>query len=215
MRKRGTLILLGLRFGMLLQLSIGPVFVLVLQTAVGGGFFAAEGAVLGAVLIDAVYIMAAIFGLGALISRSERVRRALQFIGAGVLVLFGLFTVLGAAGVCVLPRLALPANAGSAFLKGLLLTLSSPLTIVFWAGVFAAKMGEEQMGQNQAFLFGLGAVFSTLLFLTLIALLGGTLGGFVSGTLMNALNALVGLLLIGFGVRTALKKPAKAVKTNY
>ncbi len=214
MRKRSALISQGLRFGMLLQLSIGPVFVLILQTAVGGGFFAAEGAVLGAVLVDAVYILAAIFGLGTLINRSERVRRALQFIGAGVLIIFGLVTVLGAFGVSVLPRLTLSENAGSAFLKGLLLTLSSPLTIVFWAGVFAAKMGEEQMGQRQALLFGLGAVLSTLLLLTVIAMLGGTLGGLVSKMLMDALNALVGLMLIGFGVRTALKKPADEVETN-
>ncbi len=212
MRKaRGVLIWQGLRFGMLLQLSIGPVFVLVLQTAVGGGFLAAEGAVLGAVLIDAVYIAAAIFGLGTFINRNKRVRRALQFVGAGVLILFGLITVLGAFGISVLPKLGLSnVQAGSAFVKGLLLTLSSPLTIVFWAGVFAAKMGEEQLEQSQAFLFGAGAVLSTLLFLTLVATLGGTLGAFVSGTLMDTLNVLVGLLLIGFGIRTAIKKPAYA-----
>lgn len=212
MRKAGSsLIWQGLRFGMLLQLSIGPVFVLVLQTAVGGGFLAAEGAVLGTVLIDAVYIAAAIFGLGTFINRSKRVRRALQFVGAGVLILFGLITVLGGFGISVLPKLGLSnAQAGSAFLKGLLLTLSSPLTIVFWAGVFAAKMGEEQLEQSQALLFGTGAILSTLLFLTLVATLGGTLGAFVSGTLMNTLNVLVGLLLIGFGIRTAVKKPADA-----
>ncbi len=207
-----SLIWRGLCLGMLLQLSIGPVFVLILQTAVGGGFLAAEGAVLGVVLIDAAYIVAAILGLGTLINQSKRVRRALQWIGTGVLVLFGVVTVLGAAGIAVLPRLTLSTNAGSAFVKGLLLTLSSPLTIVFWAGVFAAKMGEARMGQKQAFLFGLGAVLSTLLFLTLIALLGGTLGGFINNVLMNALNALVGLLLIGFGIRTALKKPPGAVE---
>ncbi len=213
MRKSGSaLILQGLRFGMLLQLSIGPVFVLVLQTAVGGGFFAAEGAVLGAALIDAVYIAAAIWGLGALINRSEGLGRALRLIGAGVLILFGLITVLGAFKISILPRLGFSseAQAGNAFFKALLLTLSSPLTIVFWAGVFAAKMGEERMEQKQAFLFGAGAVLSTLLFLTLIALLGGTLGAFISGMLMDALNILVGMLLIGFGIRTAVKKPAGA-----
>ncbi len=210
MRKSGSaLILQGLRFGMLLQLSIGPVFVLVLQTAVGGGFFAAEGAVLGAALIDAVYIAAAIWGLGALINRSEGLGRALRLIGAGVLILFGLITVLGAFKISILPRLGFSpdAQAGNAFFKALLLTLSSPLTIVFWAGVFAAKMGEERMEQKQAFLFGAGAVLSTLLFLTLIALLGGTLGAFISGMLMDALNILVGMLLIGFGIRTAVKSP--------
>lgn len=211
-RSASALILQGLRFGMLLQLSIGPVFVLVFQTAIAGGFFAAEGAVLGAVLVDAFYIAAAILGLGTLINRSKRIRGALRWIGAIVLILFGLITVLGAFQISVLPKLglSLDAQAGGAFFQALLLTLSSPLTIVFWAGVFASKMGEERMEQRDAFLFGAGAVLATLLFLTLTALLGGTLGAFVSGTLMDALNLLVGLLLIGFGLRTAIKKPADA-----
>ncbi len=206
----------GLRLGMLLQLSIGPVFVLVLQTAVGGGFLAAQGAVLGVVVVDALYITAAILGLGTLINKSERLRGALQYVGAGVLILFGLVTVLGAFGVSVLPKLGLSwgTQGGSAFVKAILLTLSSPLTIVFWAGIFAARMGEDNMEQKQAFVFGAGAVLSTLLFLTVIAAVAGTLKGLISGTLMDVLNGFVGLALIGSGIRTASKKPAGAAKAN-
>ena len=85
----------------------------------------------------------------------------------------------------------------------LILTLSNPLTIVFWAGVFAARMGEENMQQGRAALFGLGAALSTLSFLSLIAALGSVLAGLLQGMAILALNAAVGLVLIFLGIRSA------------
>ena len=54
--------------------------------------------------------------------------------------------------------------------------------------------------------FGLGAVLSTLLFLALIAGAGNFLNHFMNPFLLNTLNIIVGLLLIGFGIKTAFKK---------
>ena len=112
-----ALIWRGFRFGTLLQLAVGPICLYVLQTAAGGGFFAAESAVLGVTLMDVLYITAAILGLGALINKSARASRMLRLFGAAVLVLFGLANVLSAFGVSILPVISLTEGlSGGAFL---------------------------------------------------------------------------------------------------
>ncbi len=54
----------GLRLGIILQLSIGPVCLFILQTAIARGINEALKAVLAVVLVVAFYILLALYGLG-------------------------------------------------------------------------------------------------------------------------------------------------------
>ncbi len=198
----------GFRFGMLLQIAIGPVSIFILQTAITTNFLTAEAGVWGAVLIDAVYILLAILGLGAILEKSGRAKIILKYCGAFILILFGLANVLGMFGISFLPSLNLSVEqeTSNVFLKVVLLTLSSPLTIIFWAGVFSTRILEDQMTGREVYLFGGGALLSTILFQTLIAFSGSLIQVWVSDSLINILNAIVGLVLIYFGFHTALLK---------
>ncbi|MCZ2416482.1 MAG: LysE family transporter [Burkholderiales bacterium] len=49
----------------------------------------------------------------------------------------------------------------SAFINALLLTLSSPLTIVFWAGIFTAKITSGETTREEVYYFAAGAILST------------------------------------------------------
>jgi threonine/homoserine/homoserine lactone efflux protein len=53
----------GLRLGIILQLSVGPVFLFVLQTAITRGITSALLAVTAVTLIDACYILLALLGI--------------------------------------------------------------------------------------------------------------------------------------------------------
>ncbi|MCU0242603.1 MAG: LysE family translocator, partial [Vicinamibacteria bacterium] len=79
----------GLRFGLLLQLAIGPVCLFVLKTAAEQGFVSGLLAVTGVAIVDAAYIALATLGITRW-AESERMQRSLRFGGAAVLVLFGL-----------------------------------------------------------------------------------------------------------------------------
>ncbi|WP_409228747.1 LysE family transporter, partial [Gudongella sp. SC589] len=68
----------GFRFGMILQLAIGPISLLVLQTAITRGLSQAMLGVLGVTLVDAVFVIAAILGLGAVINKNKNAKRAYQ-----------------------------------------------------------------------------------------------------------------------------------------
>jgi Putative threonine efflux protein len=198
----------GFRFGMLLQIAVGPVCLLVLQTAVASGFRAAEAGVAAVVLVDAAYIFAAILGMGALFSRFPRAGIVLKYFGAGVLLLFGAANILCVFGINILPGggSAGPAHGGGFFLTMLLLTASNPLTILFWAGVFSTKLASEHFTRAQVSAFGAGAVLSTAVFLTGAAFLASLAKAYISAAVINMLNLAVGLVLILFGLRLLLRK---------
>ena len=64
----------GFRFGTVLQVAIGPICLFIFQTAAKSGVAAGLAAALGVTLADMIYITAAIYGVGALLERSERAR---------------------------------------------------------------------------------------------------------------------------------------------
>jgi threonine/homoserine/homoserine lactone efflux protein len=196
----------GFKFGSLLHLSLGPVSLFVFQTSVASGLPSGAMATLGVVAADALYILLSILGIGALLEKYPRARKYLNIIGGAVLVFFGLAKLLALAGVRIVPSLSLASNAApaQAFVYALLVTLSSPMTIVFWAGAFSAQLASSGLVRRDMYLFGLGAVLSTAAFISVIAAIGAVSGVFLSEWLMSALSGLVGALLIFFGLRTAL-----------
>jgi len=118
--------------------------------------------------------------------------------GAIIVAIFGLQTVLGAFGREVLPNIDLfnGIKSESSFLEGLLITASNPLTILFWAGVFSGKLAEEKLQRKEIYLFGLGSVLSTLFFLTIVAAIGSATGYFLPVEIISMLNLVVGVILI-------------------
>ncbi|WP_427137635.1 LysE family translocator [Psychrobacillus psychrodurans] len=198
----------GFRFGMFLQIAVGPICLFIFHTAATSGFMAAETGVLGVVVIDGLYILAAIFGLGRILQNYPEMKRVIRYFGAAVLMLFGFSNIVGGLGVSFIPTLDF--HAGQTieivFVKTLVLTLSNPLTILFWAGVLSTKLIEENLQQRDMYLFGLGAVLSTFLFLTIISILGTFLFLFLDPVVLKRLNIIVGIVLVAFGIRTAIKK---------
>ncbi len=208
MEKRNSILLKGFKIGMLLQIAVGPVCLFIFHAAIEWGFGAAVGGVFGAAAVDAMFIIAAFFGMGTLIEKRPALRRWLKFAGAAVLVLFGINLIAGAFSCGFLPEIDI-GDAGAAegvFLRSAAITLSNPLTIIFWAGVFAQRMAEEALHRRDMAVYGIGAVLSTIVSLALVAALGGITNMFISADAIRVLNALVGLVLIVFGIRTALKK---------
>ncbi|MGL6107318.1 LysE family transporter [Romboutsia sp.] len=198
----------GFKFGMLLQLAVGPICLLIFQTAISSGFFIAGIGVLGVTIVDILYILLAILGIGTLLNKSSYAKSIIKYFGALILIIFGISNITGAFGQSLIPSLNFihSQNVENILLKTMLLTLSNPLTILFWAGVFSTKIIDENMKDNDLYLFGFGAVLSTILFLSFIATLGSMANNFLSTSLINFLNVVVGFVLIGFGVNTLNKK---------
>lgn len=197
----------GFCFGMLLQLAVGPVCLFVLNTSAGYGFVKTLPLVAAVTLADALYVGLSCLGVAAVVNR-PKVKAAVRVMGCAVLFLFGLDMLLGPFGVTLLPgfRLFSVSSGGSVFLKGLVLTLSNPLTILFWSGMLTAKVTENRWDKKHLAFFASGCVMATVIFLSAVAAVGGLLGGVLPNMVIAVLNAVVGLVLIYFGVRLIRRK---------
>lgn len=200
------MILRGFKFGMILQLAVGPISVFILQVALTKGLSQGLKGTIGVTLVDGLFIVAAIFGIGALIDESERIKSYLKYCGGIVLILFGISSILASFDINMLPSLSLSMNnSQSVFIKAAIMTAANPLTIVFWAGVFSSKMSEDGMTRTMMYLFGFGAVLSTLICLTFLAFIGSWLSVAVNPDIFIPVNFLIGLFLIGFGIKSIVK----------
>lgn len=200
-------ILKGFRFGLLLQFAVGPMCLIVFQTATAYGFFKGLSVVFAIALVDALYIALSCVGVAAVMNRPG-VQKTVKLIGCIVLVFFGLNTIFGAFHRNLLPDIALfPDVTGrSLFMKGLVLTASNPLTIIFWSGMFSTQMIENNWKKEQLFFFAAGCVMATIGFLTGVSFIGSIASGFLPAVLIQVLNAVVGFVLIGFGIKLLVKK---------
>jgi len=198
------MVLKGFCLGMIFQIAVGPLSLFIFQTAVTSGFFTAMIGVLGVVIVDALYILAAIFGIGIIVGKYKNLKKMIKYFGSIVLIVFGISIILEVFGFSLIPSLNFLSKQSmeSIFLKVLVLTLSNPLTILFWVVVFSTKLSEANMNRKDMYYFGLGAVLATISFLTLVSITGIFVNNFLNPVVLKILNIIVGLVLIVFGLKT-------------
>lgn len=163
--------------------------------------------------MDITFILLAIFGIGALLDKPG-VKGLLYYFGVFVLAYFGLGVFLGSFGIRIIPAFRSNTAASGSFVTSLVLTASSPLTILFWTGVFATKVVQEGFSHKDALRFGAGAVLGTPVFLGTVALVAGSLHVFMTPTVVQVVNGAVGLVLAGFAVRMWLNRPRTSPEEN-
>ena len=195
----------GLKFGMLLQLAVGPMCLMVFNTAKNVGFLVAFTLVLAIALVDAFYIILASLGVSKILDK-PKVKKAFKIIGSFVLIIFGANIILNVFNINIIPELNLKPTSSNIFLQGLILTLSNPITIVFWGSVLTTKIIEDKLNKKELTIFSVGLVSSTLIFLTFVAVLGTMLSSFIPENVSKIMNIIVGILIIFFGIKMLLKK---------
>jgi threonine/homoserine/homoserine lactone efflux protein len=189
----------GLGFGLILQISVGPVCIAVLHKSIDQGFRHAFAMSWGAALVDALYIVLSVVGVSALL-QFQSARMIIGLGGALLLLLFGLRYLRASTGDNrIRQRSESPLRS---FAYGVVLTLTNPLTILFWAGVLGAMMSTHTFGRTYGvFCFSAGCVTATLLFLTAVALAGHFLEPLLTPRRALWLNRAVGVFLIGFALK--------------
>lgn len=195
----------GLKFGLLLQFAIGPMCLMVFNTAQNTGFLVALSLVVAIALVDAFYILLASLGASKLLG-NEKIEKTVKILGSIVLIIFGLNIILNVFKINIIPGLNLKPNSSSAFIQGIILTLSNPITIVFWGSILTTKIIEEKFNKKELAFFSVGLVSATLIFLTFVAVLGMVLSNFIPDIISKMLNLLVGLVMIGFGIKLLVRK---------
>ena len=195
----------GLKFGLLLQLAVGPMCLMVFNTAQNTGFLVALSLVIAIALVDAFYILLASLGASKLLE-NKKVEKIVKILGAIVLSVFGLNITLNAFNINIIPGLSMNSDSSSVFIQGIILTLSNPITIVFWGSVLTTKIIEEKFKKKELAIFSIGLVSSTVIFLTTVAVLGTILSNYIPEIISKILNVAVGLIIIILGIKMLVKK---------
>ena len=192
----------GLGFGLILQISVGPVCIAVLHKGIAQGFVHAFAMAWGAALVDTLYISLSMVGVSALL-RFESARLAIGIGGALLLLVFGTRYLRAPANIAEAQHRS--ESPLKSFAYGIVLTLTNPLTILFWAGVLGDMMSTHTFDQPRGTVyFAIGCVSATLLFLTAVAFAGHLLERLLDERLALWLNRAVGLFLIGFAIKLSV-----------
>jgi threonine/homoserine/homoserine lactone efflux protein len=211
-----TPLLNGMLTGLFLQLALGPVFFYILGITMAGSYMNSLSGILAVTLADYIYIVLSLIGIGKLL-QEDKIKKIFGIISSIILILFGLMMLYN--GLVFIND---PGQAGSiewtparSFTSCFVLTMSSPLTIVFWSSVFSAKALEKNYEKKQLVIFGIGTGLSTFLFLSFSMMILSLLKSNIPGLMAQVLNCIVGFVLIYYGItRTIsllLKFPNKKI----
>src|SRR3989338_7595 len=202
----------GLTTGLILQLAIGPVFFFIANVTIQRTIFDGLAGVLAVTIVDYFYITLAILGIGKLLE-NNKVKRTFGIISSVVLAIFGIIIIRGITGAGITASaISSSTDLFSSFASVFFLTISSPMTIVFFTSLFTAKAVEYNYAKRELLLFGFGTGMATLLFMGTSVLVFSLIKGNIPVLLIQILNLIVGCLLIGYGVVRFVKVVNNRVK---
>ena len=190
----------GLLIGLSIAAPVGPIGVLCIRRTLAEGRTAGLVSGLGAATADALYGFIAAFGLTFISGFLIDQQTWLRLVGGLFLLYLGIKTLLAKPAGPAQPTPAGGRGLLAAYTSTLFLTLTNPITILFFAGIFAGLGAVGAGGYASAAILVAGVFAGSALWWL-------TLSGLVSlfRTRFNAralrwVNGLSGLVIVGFGL---------------
>lgn len=194
----------GLIIGFSVAAPVGPIGVLCIQRTINGGYRSGLLTGLGAATADAIYGSVAAFGLTAVSRFLIQHTFWFSFIGGMFLCYLG-----------VRAFLSRPNSNSStlnnmrylhAFVSSFFLTLTNPMTILFFAGIFSGFGIIEKFGRYSTALTLVTSVFlGSVFWWLLLSSLTHSFRSKFSSKIVHWINKASGLVIITFGLFTLIK----------
>jgi threonine/homoserine/homoserine lactone efflux protein len=189
----------SLGIGLSIAAPVGPIGLLCIRRSIRGGTWLGLASGLGAAVADALYGCVAAFGLTAISSLLVEYQTALRLVGGAFLCYLGVRTFFAhlreEAGESREP------GKWSAFGSTLVLTLTNPMTIIMFAGVFAALgLGGQTQSYLTASVMVLGVFLGSAAWWLFLSVAAGRMRDRVGPGAMVAINRISGTIIAAFGV---------------
>lgn len=189
----------GVIIGLSIAVPVGPIGVLCIRRTLNQGRMVGFLSGLGAATADAFYGAIAGFGVTFISNLLVGHQTGLRLIGGALLCIIGVKTFLSK-----------PAEQGisvkgdthwGAYLSTLILTLTNPMTILFFAAVFAGiGVGSGGGHYLSAGILVMGVFMGSASWWLVLSGFTGLLRGIFNVSRMQWLNRISGLIIIGFGL---------------
>jgi len=194
-------LLQNILLGLTLAAPIGPVNVEIIKRGLNSGFRQAFLTGAGAMCADATYLTLIFFGLAAFLNNAA-MKLVLGVAGSFILIYLGSLSAKDFFRKTVVSDDKQRRLFKHSFVAGFALAISSPMTIVWWTGVFGALLASQ--AHTQANIFAFFSCLSILLgcslwvFSLATALHWGK--KFINERITGAISLIAGIFLIGFGI---------------
>lgn len=201
--KGGCMIFFGhVLLGISLAAPIGPVNAAQLEKGLKHGFLHSWLVGLGAMLADALYMLAVYIGLSQLLMY-EGVKVFLWLFGCFVLLYTGIETIVETAkSKNQLTYTRKKPSLFQSFGTGFLISISNPLTILFWLGIYGSVLAKTLTlyESSQIWLLSSAIFIGITLWDLFIAVVSSTAKSFVSEKTKQIISILSAISLISFGL---------------
>ncbi|UXI70465.1 LysE family translocator [Tahibacter amnicola] len=181
----------------------GPGTLAILNATARGGVRAGMGAVLGTLLGDAVFMLAAVAGLAAVMSAHPVLFQALQWFGAAYLCWMG-FQLLRATVSDEVTPAASTASAAVYLRRALAVSFTNPKVVLFFVAFFPLFLRPDSSRMTLVAMM-LHVTVLSFLYQALLVLVGNAMALRLRGLPLarTVATRLAGVSLIGFGVKLA------------
>ncbi|WP_053367553.1 LysE family transporter [Bacillus sp. FJAT-27245] len=186
--------------GLSLAAPIGPINAAQLDRGIRYGFWHSWLTGVGAAAADGIYMIIVYAGTVTFID-APIVQTFLWLFGAFVLLYTGVESLINIKGLTISGDKKKEPLFKS-FMSGFFMSLSNPLTILFWLGIYGSVLAKTAAtsGHGQLILYS-AAIFSGLLIWDIsMAILATGAKRYLTSAFLTAISVISGLSLIGFGL---------------
>lgn len=186
--------------GLSLAAPIGPVNAAQLDKGIRKGFLHAWIFGLGAVAADAIYMMVVYLGVVRFLD-TPFMQTFLWLFGCFVLTYTGIESLLNAGQIETDGKRSDDSHFKS-FLSGFFMSISNPLTILFWLGIYGSVLAKtaSSYGTSQLVLYSTAILIGILMWDITMATVASGFRRMLTAKLLTVISLFSGLSLIAFGV---------------
>jgi threonine/homoserine/homoserine lactone efflux protein len=188
--------------GLGLAMSVGPVTLLIIRMNLAHGFWNGMMIGIGAVCADFTYLILLASG-SLLIVNQPTVLKIVGVVGAIILFYFGYKTM--RASVVINKENITPPKQHRNFIAGYLSCISSPLSILFWAGMASTVAMVAIQNNHALYYFSIGLFLGVVAWLLIINSTLRIIHHQISPKVLEVFNLIGGLTIIGFGIYGLVK----------
>jgi len=180
----------GIGMGFMIAVPVGPIGLLCIRRTLAHGWRAGFASGLGAATADTLYGFLAAAGLTILTT----LQRPAAIIGGFLLLYMAWQTATS------IPSQQASVRHSSMYLSTLALTITNPMTIIVFLGMFAGFSGVNALDTTSAILLVIGVGIGSTLWWLMLAHITARLGRDISPNSMRWINRISGVLIGAFGV---------------
>ncbi|CAM3741494.1 LysE family transporter [Mesobacillus zeae] len=185
--------------GLSLAAPIGPVNAAQMDKGIRSGFLHAWLLGLGAVTADIVYMLAVYMGVVRFLE-TPLIQTFLWLFGSFVLLYTGIESVAGAGKIVM--RDNKDESKSKSFISGFLMSISNPLTILFWLGIYGSVLAKaaSSYGTSELVLYSSAIILGLVTWDIVMAAISSSFRKLLTVRILTWISVLSGISLIAFAI---------------